>query len=401
MNFVKSLFFVGLLLAAVGGAVVSLYRPGDPPPPPPEAPQNTDEMAPPKVDLPSFDMQSMPGGSEASGSSGMSLPPIGSGVPPLPTSGNASPPPAATGTGDTVPPLAPPAGANPPAAAPANHGSSTIPPPPWSTSQDPPPASSAAAPASDARSQRDSLTLPSDHVDPHFGETVSSKLDEAQLEAVIREVQTKADDGRLAEALGLLTSLYRNPSVAPDRASQITHLLDQMAATVIYSRQHLLEPPYRVQPGDTLDKIAEIYSVPPELLSRINGIRDPQHLPVDQELKVIRGPFDAQINLDTRELTLLLNHHYAGRFPINLDPNHASIEGSYTVRDKRSDAFPRAGEQTAPGGLCIELDNRVNIRGPSDPRFAAPADGPIHLGKQDMDDVFGILSVGSRVVIQR
>ena len=43
-------------------------------------------------------------------------------------------------------------------------------------------------------------------------------------------------------------------------------LLDQMAGVAIYSRQHLPEPPYQVQPGDTLERIAEALNVPALLL---------------------------------------------------------------------------------------------------------------------------------------
>ena len=75
-------------------------------------------------------------------------------------------------------------------------------------------------------------------------------------------------------------------------------LLDQVAWTVIYSPSHLLEQPYRVMPGDTLDTIGNQYRVTGTLLGRINGIRPDEELAVDRELKVVRGPFNAVIHLD-------------------------------------------------------------------------------------------------------
>ena len=80
------------------------------------------------------------------------------------------------------------------------------------------------------------------------------------------------------------------------------------------------------QPGDTLERVAQRYNVPWQLLARINGLMPPgapnsddatkdQPLPVGMELKVVRGPFDAVVRLDKHELTLLLQNRYAGRFP--------------------------------------------------------------------------------------
>ena len=86
------------------------------------------------------------------------------------------------------------------------------------------------------------------------------------------------EHGRKADAHRLLSTLYGKPEVPSDMMRDIIGWLDQMAGTVIYSRQHLLERPYVVRPGDTLDRIAEGYNVPATLLARINGIRDPQSL---------------------------------------------------------------------------------------------------------------------------
>ena len=151
-----------------------------------------------------------------------------------------------------------------------------------------------------------------------------------KIDKVLAEVQAKLDDGRMAEVHLQLSSLYRNPEVPAARVRTVNELLDQMAGMVIYSRQHLLEQPYKVEPGDTLERIAELYNVPPLLLARINGIREADNLRPGRELKVVRGPFSAVIDLGKSELTLMLKERYAGRFHItNSVPSN--LEGSYTV----------------------------------------------------------------------
>jgi LysM repeat protein len=206
--------------------------------------------------------------------------------------------------------------------------------------------------------------------------------------------------------------LYNVPELPPAQARQITQLLDQVAGTVIYSRHYPLEPPYKVQSGDRLDQIAQRYNVPWELLARINGLRNPERLTPGQELKVVRGPFNAVINLDRYEMTLMLQDRYAGRFPIGIGRDKAKLEGTYTVRDKivapiyqgPDGATAGAGEANNPlGRFLLDLGNQVGIHGTSDRGNVGRAEGrgSICLSDRDIDDVFGILSIGSRVVIQR
>jgi LysM repeat protein len=219
-----------------------------------------------------------------------------------------------------------------------------------------------------------------------------------KLDTLMKTVESSMHAGQWAEAHLLLSSIYGDPRISPEQAQQVTRLLDQMAATVIYSRQHLLEQPYRVQLGDTLERIAERYNVPPQLLAKINGIRDPRSLTPGRELKVIRGPFSAFVDLGKRELTLMVQGRYAGRFTIDVRTDPGALAGTYMVRSKNLGTSP--GGTPAPGTFVIDLGNAVKIVSLGSAAYTGPP-SPIQMAPRDMEDVFGILSVGSRVVIQR
>ncbi len=96
-----------------------------------------------------------------------------------------------------------------------------------------------------------------------------------QFTDLMEGVRKKLDEGKCAEAQLALSTLYGDPNLPADQLKQITELLDQLAGTVIYSRQSYLEPPYAVQPGDTIDRIAQKCKVPWQLLARINGLMPP------------------------------------------------------------------------------------------------------------------------------
>jgi LysM repeat protein len=230
--------------------------------------------------------------------------------------------------------------------------------------------------------------------------------------AFMQMVQSTLDEGKLDEGLRTLTLAYKMPELTGPPAKQVAQLLDQVAGTVIYSRRHLIEPAYKVQPGERLDQIAQKYNVPWELLARINGLRNPERLATGQELKVVRGPFSAVVNLDRCEMTLMLQDRYAGRFPIGVGRDYAKLEGTYTVRDKITNPIYQgpdgiqagAGANNNPyGKFLLDLGNHIGIHGTSDQQNVGRNEGrgSICLSDRDIDDVFGILSIGSQVVVQR
>ncbi len=418
MNSLKTLFIVAVLGAVAYGVYVSINRNAETPAASEDAPV---WPVAPQVQIP------------GPGAATPQFPPAGSGTDTAPRFSSsptaapgggpsvADPPTAAIGA-TAAPPYGSPAHSAPPIGTRANGAPST-----YSSNGDagassnvvpPSPAPGAGNPQTrpghadqqglSSNSLRSSQGLTSN---PPAGRSPQTGA-ENKFAAFLQAIHLKLAEGRLAEAHLVLTALHDNPDVPPEEAQKVAKLLDQLAGTVIYSRQHLLEPPYRVRQGDTLERIAETYNVPGQLLARINGIRDPQRLEPGRELKVVRGPFSALIELDKYELTLMLGGRYAGRFPIGVGRDHPNLEGSYVVRDKivnpvryGQDITPGAGDPNNNpwGGFWIDLGNQVGIHGTDNPQNLHRIGGPgsVCLGDQDIDDIFGILSIGSRVVIRR
>jgi hypothetical protein len=234
---------------------------------------------------------------------------------------------------------------------------------------------------------------------------------ETEFLAVMQSAKAKLAAGRLAEAHLDLSKYYTTARLTPEQWRLAVDLLDQLAGTVLYSRAHVLEPAYRVQPGDTLERIAMIYNVPCELLAKINGIRDTRQLVPGQEIKVLRGPFEAVVDLARYEMTLLVGGRYAGRFAIGIGRDRANLEGAFVVRDKRAnpiyfgpDRVISADDPTNPlGERLLDLGNQVGIHGTDNPKSIGMSDGrgAIRLNQRDVEDVYDILSIGSRVTVRR
>ncbi|MCA9271100.1 MAG: LysM peptidoglycan-binding domain-containing protein, partial [Planctomycetales bacterium] len=146
--------------------------------------------------------------------------------------------------------------------------------------------------------------------------------------------QDQLKNGELAEALFTLSLWYDSADVPADMQSQLVDTLDQLAGAVVYSPSYHSEPPYEVRPGERLEDIARQYQVPWQYLANVNGIQDPAQLTPGTRLKVVRGPFNAVVNIERRELTLLVGRRYAGRFAATFGNDPAPLPGEYIVREK-------------------------------------------------------------------
>jgi lipoprotein-anchoring transpeptidase ErfK/SrfK len=229
------------------------------------------------------------------------------------------------------------------------------------------------------------------------------------LANAIRTADRQYAADQAAEALATLSLFYNTPDMTDGERDALLGRLDPLAAAVIYSRKHLLEQPHRVGQAETLMEIAARYELPWQLLANINAVEDPVTVLPGTELKVVRGPFRAEVDLTRRELTIFLGDLYAGRFPISVGSEPAPQEGTYTVQDKQSartfydkDGAPiPAGDARNPyGNVWLDLGKQLCIHGSPDRR--QPSDlGCISLRGADAEDLYGILSQGSSVTIRR
>ena len=425
MNSLKNLLILAVLATVGYGVYVSLAR------------NNVDTAQPPtmlNIAMPSVGSKTPPGGPLALG--GKTAAPVA--VPSMPPLGTAPPfaaPPSVTTPAGNPPsaesamtPVTPyPSSSPPPTPASLSNPTATLGTPvtPEVTLAPPPENRTLAAdtvrnlaPPPDMASPANTPISPAAPAAPPTDSLVQSKF-----AAFMDAVQKKLGEGKLADAHLALSKLYDNPDLPPEQAKQIVVLLDQLAGSVIYSRQHFLEPAYVTQQGDTLDKISQSYNIPWQLLARINGLMPPsvsnadnpmkdQPLPPGRELKVLRGPFDAVVRLGTHELTLLLQDRYAGRFSIGVGRDQPKLDGTYTVRDKAASPtyYGPDGVTITPndpknplGSAWIGLTDRIGIHGVNDPQNIGRDDnrGAICVGDRDLQDLYGILSVGSRVTILR
>jgi LysM repeat protein len=201
----------------------------------------------------------------------------------------------------------------------------------------------------------------------------------------IQSQQQAAESGdpqNIRLAFVQLSKLYEHNQLGEAERTMILPILDPLARTVIYARDtHILESPYRVKPGETVESIAQNFNLTPVLLRKINGLTMSQTPAAGTTLKVVEGQFDARISVQRKELTLLLGGLYAGRF-------------SFT--------FPHAGIPAQRGefyvthctGRMITLNNGWTLA------TAQVRDATVVFTDHDAGEIFDILSTQSVIVVE-
>lgn len=222
---------------------------------------------------------------------------------------------------------------------------------------------------------------------------------------------TQAGAGKLREALQMMSAYYNSPELKTSEHNDLVDLLDALSREVIYSQRHLVEAAYKVTATDTLESVASAYKLTPEFLAAVNRMGDSKALVDGSQLKVLPGPFWAEVSLSRQELTLFLGELYAGRFPVSFGEDPVPVEGTFEIIDRRRDRayFGAGGNLIAAtdsrnpyGGYWLGMAQDMCIHGTAEMSSDELANaGCISLAPLDAADVYKILAQTSQVRIVR
>ncbi len=243
--------------------------------------------------------------------------------------------------------------------------------------------------------------------------SVSSEVDAlsprlSPLTPEIEAANAQIRAGKLLEAHRILSRIYWSN---PELRGQIAQGIKRTADSIYFAAQpHYMEP-YVVESGDQLQRIAGKYQVPWEYLARLNEV-DPHRIRAGRELKVIKGPFSAVVELGDFSLTVHAHGYYVRRYPVGIGRDGATPEGTFRVVNKvvnpqYTDPDGRVFDGDDPanplGERWIDLGSGYGIHGTINPKSIGKAEsrGCVRLTNADVEEVFDMLSLGSEVTIRR
>jgi lipoprotein-anchoring transpeptidase ErfK/SrfK len=171
----------------------------------------------------------------------------------------------------------------------------------------------------------------------------------AQLAALssgnpLADAKAQLDHGKMLDARRILNAAITEHRLDDASTKAAKKMLDDINAVVVFSTRQFKDDEFggtfTVPSGGVLEKIAISNDVPTELLQKINGISDPRKLRAGQNLKIIRGPFNAVVDKSDFSLELWIGEPgakgsmYVTTLPVGLGADDSTPTGVWAVQNR-------------------------------------------------------------------
>jgi lipoprotein-anchoring transpeptidase ErfK/SrfK len=147
---------------------------------------------------------------------------------------------------------------------------------------------------------------------PAFTEEVPAASSTISAGGPLALGQALIQEGRLVEARELLTQGLDSEVLTSSQAAEARMLLGHVNDELVFSPRIYPGDPwsreYEVKPGDSLSRIVsrEGLQVDWRLLQRVNALSRPESIQSGKSIKVVQGPFHAEIDKPTHRMDLYL-----------------------------------------------------------------------------------------------
>jgi lipoprotein-anchoring transpeptidase ErfK/SrfK len=250
--------------------------------------------------------------------------------------------------------------------------------------------------------------------------------------SVIEEAAALIHSGDLVQARLRLSDSLRSGTLSPLQAEEVRGTLTVLNDGMIFGPEVTPGDPftrlYEIRPGDALSRIASRQGVKTNwrFVQRINGIKDPARIRVGQRIKLVQGPFHAEVDKKSHRIDVWLGEGDEAIFirslPVGLGEFNSTPVGTFRVRRGGKMANPtwtnpRTGQQFAAadplnpiGEYWIGLDGidvhnlqeqGFGIHGTIDPDSIGQdrSMGCVRLADDDIAMVYEMLTEGNSVVL--
>ena len=261
-----------------------------------------------------------------------------------------------------------------------------------------------------------------------------ARTPEAAPSSVMATAATLIRAGDVVEARSVLSAALRSKTLTEAESSEVRGTLAVLNNGMVFGPEVTPGDPftrlYEIKPGDALSRIANREGTQTNwrFLQRINGIADPSRIRVGQRVKIVQGPFHAEVDKGAHRIDLWLGEGedavYVRSLPVGLGEFGSTPEGAFRVRRggkmvNPSWTNPRTGERFAAsdpenpiGEFWIGLDGidphnlqeqGFGIHGTIEPDSIGrdQSMGCVRLGDEDIALVYEMLTEGNSVVLVR
>lgn len=234
----------------------------------------------------------------------------------------------------------------------------------------------------------------------------------AKLEAALARNEIALGDTSAARRR--LSSLVAGGKLDEDARAEIERELGKLNLAELMMGGGVGKPPqtYVVKSGDSIWTIARKYTATPELILRANNITDPKKLRVGQSLTIPDVEFSLVCDISRNTMTLFNHGEFVKAYTVRTGRKAGTTPtGEYKILNKKTDPTWRPGDGRVylPGDPNNELGTRwmsfegdiLGIHGTVRPETVGSyaSNGCIGLTKEDVEELFDLVSVGTSLKI--
>ena len=238
---------------------------------------------------------------------------------------------------------------------------------------------------------------------------------EAALRAGAGLMEIEWHEGRLAEARTIGLSIVEDPALPAAEQDRVAELLGRINLDMLYSRQPQEgDEIYTVRSGDAIVRIASQHGISPELLMRVNGIRDARTLSVGHRLKIPRMSFRLVVDKWNNTLTVYANDAFFKRYRVRTGTHdYMTPVGSFTIINKKENPqWTRPGTNVVIAGGAPENElgtrwmafqgSQLGIHGTIRPETIGlySSQGCVGLLTADVEELYEYIPVGATLEIK-
>jgi hypothetical protein len=186
--------------------------------------------------------------------------------------------------------------------------------------------------------------------------------------------------GKLVEARDALSKAFFSGQLPARQQADAISKLTELADRIIFSHKIFADDPYQlaytVRAGDVLDTVERVQKlhVPPQIILKINGMRDGSQLQAGKTIKVLQGPFHAVVSKRDFTMDIFLQHDnlpkvFVRRFMVGLGKDGSTPVGAWRVKLgsklDRADYYPTLNSPNHDRGVIHygELDYAFGLKG--------------------------------------
>ena len=162
-------------------------------------------------------------------------------------------------------------------------------------------------------------------------------LTQVEADLLIKGAAADFEAGNIIAGRDKLNKVLLEMELSYEEQKIVKARLQELSETWLFSRDQfkddILTGSYMVKSGDLLSEIGKQHKVPYDFLMTINGIDRPELLRAGRKIKIVNGPFRAEIHLSTFTLDIFLQEQYVKSYKIAIGkPGDETPTGKWCVR---------------------------------------------------------------------